>query len=272
MPNSQAFGSCLIAKYKYIKLQQTDNISKTINTMGKYQLNKRPNIYLFCRPLKKAILFSAFLVSISISAQVRHAIDTIKYDLTKKGKFYISLDGKNSLVGDLKVKMFGLQGGYLYNNRTSLYVGFYNSYANAVSIVENRTAPQGKTDSNTVYATYGMGYFNFGIEYMFHDSHKWRLSVPLAMGIGAGVYKKYTSNPYNRINERHPGIVPIELSINASYKLKWWLWVGGGLGTRISLTHSHEFNGPFYTFGLQIKTGRIIKRATEAYKEYREMR
>ena len=270
MPNSQAFGSCLIAKYKYIKLQQTDNISKTINTMGKYQLNKRPNIYLFCRPLKKAILFTTFLVSISISAQVRHAIDTIKYDLTKKGKFYISLDGKNSLVGDLKVKMFGLQGGYLYNNRTSLYVGFYNSYAKAVSIVENRTAPQGKTDSNTVYATYGMGYFNFGIEYMFHDSRKWRLSVPLAMGIGAGKYTRQSQKTNYDI--RHPGIVPIEFSINASYKLKWWLWVGGGLGTRVSLTHSHEFNGPFYTFGLQIKTGRIIKRATDAYKEYREMR
>jgi hypothetical protein len=238
--------------------------------MGKYQLNKRPNIYLFCRPLKKAILFTAFLVSISINAQVRHAIDTIKYDLTQKGKFYISLDGKNSIVGDLNVKMFGVQGGYLYNNRTSLYVGFYNSYANAVTIVENKTALQGKTDSNTVYATYGMGYFNFGIEYMFHDSRKWRLSVPLAMGIGAGKYTRQSMKTNYDI--RHPGIVPIELSINASYKLKWWLWVGGGLGTRVSLTHSHEFNGPFYTFGLQIKTGRIIKRATDAYKEYREMR
>jgi hypothetical protein len=239
--------------------------------MGKYQLNKRPNIYLFCRPLKKAILFTTFLVSISINAQVKHALDTIKYDLSKKGKFFIGLDGKNSIVGDLKVKMFGLQGGYLYNNRTSLYVGFYNSYANAVSIVENRTAPQGKTDSNTVYATYGMGYFNFGLEYMFHNSHKWRLSVPLAVGIGTGVYQKFTKNPTNIIYERHPGIVPIELSINASYKLKWWLWIGGGLGTRVSLTHSHEFNGPFYTFGLQIKTGTIIRRAKEAYKEYREM-
>jgi len=238
--------------------------------MGKYQLNKRPNIYLFCRPLKKAILFITFLLSISINAQVRHAIDTIKYDLTQKGKFYISLDGKNSIVGDLNVKMFGVQGGYLYNNRTSLYVGFYNSYANAVSIVENKTALQGKTDSNTVYATYGMGYFNFGIEYMFHDSRKWRLSVPLAIGIGAGKYTRQSMKTNYDI--RHPGIVPIELSINASYKLKWWLWVGGGLGTRVSLTHSHEFNGPFYTFGLQIKTGRIIKRATDAYKEYREMR
>lgn len=242
--------------------------------MGKYQFNNRPNICLFCQPLKKTILFLFILISVSLNAQVRHAIDTIKYDLTKKGKFYLSLDGKNSIVGDLKVKMFGLQGGYLYNNRTSLYVGFYNSYANAVTVVENRTAPLGRTDSNTVYATYGMGYFNFGLEYMFHDSHKWRLSVPLAMGIGAGLYEKYTvnNNIKNTIQLRHPGIIPIELSINASYKLKWWLWIGGGLGTRVSLTHSHEFNGPFYTFGLQIKTGTIIKRAREAYNEYREMR
>jgi hypothetical protein len=90
------------------------------------------------------------------------------------------------------------------------------------------------------------------------------------MGIGAGKYTRQSQKINYDI--RHPGIVPIEFSINASYKLKWWLWVGGGLGTRVSLTHSHEFNGPFYTFGLQIKTGRIIKRATDAYKEYREMR
>ncbi|MDI1234766.1 MAG: hypothetical protein PSX81_10830 [bacterium] len=220
--------------------------------------------------MKKLFLIVVFLVNIALHAQVRNMFDTIKYDFTKRGKFFVGLDGKNNIVGDLKVKMFGVQCGYLFNNRTSLYLGFYNTYGNNSYIVENNTAPQGKVDSNTVYATYGMGYFNFGIEYMFHNSRKWRLSVPIATGLGAGKYIRQSKSTL--YENRYPGIVPIEFSINASYKLKWWLWVGGGLGTRISLSHSHEFNGPFYTFGLQIKTGTIIRKAREAYKEYQEMR
>lgn len=238
--------------------------------MGKYQFNNSSNICLFCCLLKKSLLLLFILLNLSMQAQVRHVLDTIKFDLSKRGKFFIGLDGKNNLVGDFKIKMFGVQGGYIYNNRTSLYVGFYNTYGDRSTIVENTTAAQGKTDSNTVYATYGMGYINLGLEYMFHDSKRWRLSIPIAMGLGAGRYSKHSMKTV--YDNRYPGIVPIELSINASYKLKWWLWVGGGLGTRVSLSHSHEFNGPFYTFGLQFKTGTIIRRAREAYKEYQEMR
>ncbi len=204
----------------------------------------------------------------TLNAQIKHLLDTIKYDLKQKRKFFVSLDGKNNLIGSLNIKMFGLQAGYIYNDRTSFYLGLYNTYGNSSEIVENPTAAQNKVDSNTVISTYGLGYINYGIDYEFHDSRKWRLSIPCAIGLGAGHYNKASlKRNYGATN---PGVVPFELGINASYKLTWWLWFGGGLGTRISLLSTHEFNGPFYTFGFQIKTGTIIRRARESIREYRE--
>ncbi len=162
--------------------------------------------------------------------------------------------------------MFGLQGGFIYNSRTSIYVGLYNTYDNNTrNIIYNPTAASGVIDSNTVYEKYGMGYINFGIEYIFLNSKRWLLSAPVAIGIGAGRYTKQTQREI--LKYETPGIKPLEFGVNASYKLTWWLWLGAGLGTRISLNSTHTFNGPFYSFGLQFKTGEMVKRIEKVLKK-----
>lgn len=213
----------------------------------------------------KTIVLSIFLVctGAQLKAENRHLIDSIRFDLKQKKRFYIGFDGKNNIVSSLNLKMFGLQGGYIYNNRTSLYIGLYNTYDNNnTNILNNPTAPIGKTDSNTVYESYGMGYINFGIEYIFLNSKRWLLSTPVAIGIGAGRYKQIRQDEV--LEHKTPGIKPLEFGINASYKLTWWVWLGAGLGTRISINKTHAYNGPFYSFGLQIKTGEMIKRINKA--------
>jgi hypothetical protein len=153
--------------------------------------------------------------------------------------------------------MFGLQAGYLYNKRTNLYIGYYSTLDNKNRILSNPTAAPGKTDSNTIFTTYGVGYFNFGCEYYFHNSRKWRLSIPAGLGIGAGWDRLSTSR---KLLEEHTSLVmPLELGFNASYKLKWWVWLGAGIGARFSLA-STQYNGPFYTYGIQLKTGEMYRR------------
>jgi hypothetical protein len=220
--------------------------------------------------LKKSCLFILLFLSIALNAQVRHLFDTIRYDLTQKKKFFIGFDGKNNVVSDIRIKMFGLKGGFIYNSRTSFYIGFYNTYGNDSQVSSNPTAIAPKTDTNTVFSKYGMGYINYGCEYIFHNSRRWQLSVPVAIGIGAGRHTKVSRGRVTDISR--PGILPFETGLNASYKLAWWLWIDGGLGTRISFSSNHEFNGPFYNFGFSIKTEAIIKKARDAIREYREMR
>jgi hypothetical protein len=50
-------GFCLMAYKRYNKLKQTDSISTTINTMGKYHLNMRIFLGLFLQAVEKVMSF-----------------------------------------------------------------------------------------------------------------------------------------------------------------------------------------------------------------------
>ncbi len=215
-------------------------------------------LFLQKKILKKIFLITILIICNTANAQLRHMFDSIKFDLKQKKKFFVSLDGKNNLVSDLNIKMFGLQGGYQYNRRTSLYVALYWTYNNQKTIKENPTAPVGSSDTNTVFSKYGLSYINFGCEYVFFNNKRWRLALPLAMGIGSG-YNTLTRNE-KLIKKETPILLPLEVGLNVSYKLKWWLWLGAGIGSRYSLSSNHDYNGAFYTFGLQLKTGEIYRR------------
>jgi hypothetical protein len=192
-------------------------------------------------------------------AQIRHMFDTIWHDYKAKPKaFFLSLDGKNSIIRDLDLKMFGLQGGYLHNKRTNFYIGLYSTLDNQKRIYRNPTSPGTTTDSNTIYTVYGVAYWNFGCEYYFYDKKKWRLSLIGADGFGVG-WDRLSNSKGVTIEEKNSLILPVEIAFSASYKLQWWVWLGAGIGTRVSLASS-QYNGPFFTYGIQLKTGEIYRR------------
>ncbi len=191
-------------------------------------------------------------------AQVRHMMDTIRHDIRQRPKvFFISLDGKHSIIRDLSLKMFGLQTGYLFNKRTNLYIGYYTTLDNNKRVYENPTAGPRSEDSNTIYTTYGLAYFNIGCEYYFYNSKRWRLSFVAATGTGMG-WDKFTRKD-KVIEQKNSLVMPVEFGFNASYKLRWWVWLGAGIGTRLSTILSN-YNGPFFTYGIQLKTGEMFRR------------
>ncbi len=194
----------------------------------------------------------------------RHIIDTIRYDLKQSKKLYVSLDFKNTFVSDLSTKMFGLQLGYIFNKRTSLYIGYYGANK-ASKVVANPTALQGKTDSNTMYQNYGLNYFNVGIDYIFYNSKRWRFSIPLSVGKGTGYSQLSTQK--NTFATTKTNVVPFEFALYGSYKITWWLWFGAGMGSRIILNNKSGYNGTFYSIGLQLKTGEIYRRTKNFIKE-----
>ncbi len=123
--------------------------------------------------MKKLVVLLATVACISCQAQIRHMLDTIRHDLRQRPRsFFLSLDGKSSVIRDLKLKMFGLQAGHLYNRRTNIYIGYYTTLDNANRIYDNPTAKSPAFDSNTIYSTYGLAYFNLGCEYYFYNSRK----------------------------------------------------------------------------------------------------
>lgn len=243
----------------------TDAISSKFNTCGKdagLAGNIKFNFAGMC--LRIILLFHLFLASKS-EAQIRHMFDSLKYDLSREKSFFISLDGKNSIIRDLPVKMFGIQAGYSFNKRTNLYLGFYFS-RNDDRLISNPTAAaKGLTkDSNSVWQKFHLAYVNAGCDYYFYNKKKWRLSIPVALGIGKGTNKTYKM--YTTIEDHRYVVVPFEIGFYATYKISWWIWAGAGMGTRVSLV-SPQFNGPFYTYGLSLRFEEIYKRFNTWYKK-----
>jgi hypothetical protein len=218
--------------------------------------------------LKRILILTAILVMANNSLKSQNKVnfklgivDSIRKDLTYKKEFYICLDGKNSIIQGLNLKMFGLQAGYSFNNRTNLFLGYYSTLGDKSRIYDNPTAEFGKTDSNTINSTYGTAYFNIGGEYYFYNSKRWRLTFPVAIGLGTGWDQLYNSK--KTLQFKREFTMPIELGFYASYKIKWWLWFGGGAGTRIS-TFAPQYSGPFYTYGFSLRFGEIYNRGRKA--------
>jgi hypothetical protein len=214
--------------------------------------------------VKRILLLFVLFQSINLSAQLKHLLDTIQYDLAQDRSFFVCLDGKNSFIRDVKTNLFGLQAGYTYNHRTNVYIGYYTSLSDNIRIIDNPTALVGKTDTNTLFSEYGLAYFNFGCEYYFYNSKKWRFALPVAIGIGSGWDKQFTQKKVFR--DQYNFAMPVDVGFYASYKIKWWIWVGAGIGTRLSL-FSNEYSGPFYTGGFNIRFGEIYNRSHKWVKK-----
>ena len=189
--------------------------------------------------------------------------DSIKYDLQQDKSWFVCLDGKNSVIRDMRTKLFGLQLGYLYNHRTNLYIGYYSTDNHQTRIIENPSAQNGNTDSNTVFLKYNLAYFNFGCEYYFYNTEKWRMSFPVALGIGMGNDQTYTIK--KTLVQHSKTVVPLDIGFTVNYKIKWWVWAGAGIGTRLSLASS-KYNGPYYYMGLSLRTGEMYYRARAWYR------
>lgn len=218
--------------------------------------------------MKKTVLILFLLTSLNTQAQIRGMFDSIRYDLQMEKSWFICLDGKNSIIRDLNIKLFGLQTGYTFNGRTNLYLGYYGSYNHESLVIENPTAKTGKTDSNTVFARYRLSYFNLGCEYYFVNSKKWRMSFPVGLGLGKGSDEKYKvlNSKERPFENKTSTVMPLELGFYINYKIKWWIWAGAGLGTRFSLNAS-QYSGSYYTYGLSIKFGEIYYRGRAWYRE-----
>ena len=222
--------------------------------------------FIFASMFRLSFLFLGLLISSSVSGQLKNLYSNIRSDLKGDRSAFVSLDGKNSIVRDVPIKLFGLQVGYLYNKRTNIFVGFYRSY-NKEAIIYNPTIQSPKTDTNTIFQAYKLTYFNLGCEYYFHNSNRWRFSLPFSIGIGGG---KITQRKEKiSLSKKSSFVMPLELGFFANYKLTWWMWLGAGMGTRVSLTSSN-FTGSYYTFGLSFRYGEIYDRSKKMVKAHKK--
>lgn len=176
--------------------------------------------------------------------------------MTFKPKLLLGFDNRNSFIGDTKVKVIGLRIGKEYNERFRMAIGFYNT----TDVITEQKITQNNSKNDTIVSKVGLGYLSFTADYVFYYTRKWELSVPIQLGLGSGRRTQLINDSLLKDKTQSKVIMPIEIGVSAVYKIRPWVGVGAGLGSRFSLLNTSEFNGPFYSIGIKIYFGVLYRK------------
>lgn len=200
----------------------------------------------------KNIFFSfVFIVCcfLSVNAQLRQVLDSIKKDSQKIPSFFIALDSHNSFIATKPAGIEGFKFGLSYNDRFKLGVGLYR-LASSMKITEIIV-------NDTINTDLHFNYFNSFVEYVFYQPlhSKWQFSVPVYLGFGSS-YLDYTNVSGEYVREKERLVILLESAIEGDYKIYKWFGIGFGAGLRVMLKSNQEidknFTEPIYQFGIKI--------------------
>lgn len=197
---------------------------------------------------RMCIFLTTAVVMCSITGVKGQGIrDSIRNALNTKPSIIVGFDGRNTIVSDYSNTIFGIMYGWDYG-KIAVYTGVYVMKPFRLYNIQG---------TDTLSVSYDFSYISSTLEYDFFVNKRWRLSVPVQLGIGYGHRVNYHFNEPVRVS--NPLLIPVEARFNAIYKATRYLGLGAGLGLRKSLINSSRFDGPVYSFGLVFRWGNIWK-------------
>ncbi len=200
--------------------------------------------------MKKHILVVILgLANATCNAQTAF-MDTIIHSLKGDRRAYIGFHNRNTFILSEKTKLFGIVGGFDFNEQVKLYAGLYGFGQADETLITGRQ----NLTTDTAYRFTNASNFSLGIDYDFFKQERISLSVPLQVGIGNVSYD------YTKIDRKTPistntyRVVPLEMGANAYYHLLPWVSLRAGLGYRVNLGNKEvrRLSSPFYNLGLSI--------------------
>jgi hypothetical protein len=172
----------------------------------------------------------------------------------KKWRMHTAIHNFRSFLDDRQFSFFGLKGGLEYKKRYRFGLMLLGQQE-AVMLNDQEEDRDYELSEVAYLAGYG--------EYMIINNYRWELGIPISFGRGGG--RVVTLNQ----NEEQIG-EPEELTFNAlqmglygQYNINYWLGFGLGAGHRSGFSTDVKVRDfvstPYYTFGLKINLGRLLK-------------
>jgi len=197
-------------------------------------------------------------------------LDSLRNKLTKDSayiyrhrpmKFLFAIDKRNSFIHTntkIPVSVGGIQLGVVIHEKHNLGLGFYTiAYTQKTHTVVDQ--------NRTQYLHINMAYNTIFYEYSFLNTKRWGMSIPLEIGGG-----NYQITVTDSINKTVPGyrdtlkrnISVLGAGLNVDFKIWQWLGLNAMCGYRIvggKEPTKMNFNGVFYSLGIQIYLGELMK-------------
>lgn len=180
-------------------------------------------------------------------------VDSIQKAMEHQPRFVLGLNNRYSLVAGEPVRVNGIQAGMDYQKEFKILFGInWMPVSQTESFVHSSTSGM-----DTITKRRSLQYFSIGAEYAVYRSPRWKLSVPVLLGLGT--YRVRTSSALGKWNEDESFMLPIEFGANATYYFTDWLGLKAGLGNRLGFGRGFSAtSGPYYALGFTLFIGPLV--------------
>jgi hypothetical protein len=186
----------------------------------------------------------------------------------KKIKPTFSIDKRNSFIHTSKkisVNVNGFQLGVDFKEKHSFGLGFY-------SVLNTQTRRVVDDNRGSININLKIAYSTIFYEYLWIDTKRWAIGIPLEIGVGN--YQTTATDSLGRkvkafADTLKRGMLILGAGVNIDFKIWQWLGINAMGGYRLvggNEPNKVNFNGVFYSFGLQVYFGELIKMARVGIK------
>jgi hypothetical protein len=213
-------------------------------------------IFFLC-PLILCTFQSAF------AGNIEAVRDTHLFSFKAKPKFFLTFDRTSSFVGGKAASTNELKLGMEFKKKLRLGIGIGELVSDVVA--EKTIVAEQTGHDSTLNAELTLSFFSFNSEYVFYDSKRWQIAMPVGIGIGSSYFSYYdkVNGEYKKKRTDEGDVMIVAASGMATYRILRWVGFSAGLGYRFAVVNNanvkETFNSPVYVFKVRIFMGEIYK-------------
>ncbi|RFS13708.1 hypothetical protein D0T08_25325 [Emticicia sp. C21] len=218
-------------------------------------------IHTVCCCLGASIFFNFFLYSVSLAQSTHLLSDSMLLkppDAPKRGLgFVLNWDARRSFVKNQRVNIWGVNTGIVFGKkRNQITVGYYwlnfNSYQKLIDFRRTNS----KLVNLDSYTKTDLYFFSLMYWKNFIETRRWRVSMPVEVGIGATKNQGTELLTEIQIWKRKDFFLPVQSGLYAKWKATRWVGLsiqGGYRYALISQNIQQNYDGFYYSFGAELQ-------------------
>jgi hypothetical protein len=199
------------------------------------------------------------LFSANTSAQVPDTVLVTYPDSLKPRLSYaINWDARSSFVENRRVNIWGVNTGVIVGRkRNQITAGYYwmnfNSYLRLLDL-RKKAAKRVNID---YYTRTDLYFFSLMYWKNFVNNKRWRISIPIEIGIGATKNAEVSLLNEIQIWKRKDYFMPLQAGLYVGWKASRWVGLAISGGYRYALVQHHieeNYNGLYFSVGAEIQS------------------
>lgn len=178
-------------------------------------------------------------------------LDSLTAAIHQKPTLDANLQGGSSFITNQRVKVSGVRLGVSFEGKLRIGGGY--SWL-AAPVYRDKTIFNSDGSSEKVKEYLKFGYFCYYVDFVFHKTKRWQLSVPLEVGMGLS-HLEYMHNSVTHRSKDYL-LLLYQPGIDIQFKIFRWVGLDADVGYRFALKNNHyigeTLNSPTYSFGVLV--------------------